>query len=328
MKRVWLFMIVLMIAVKTVGNISCSIIDDRTLTERLFWSTKGTIFTCKWLSSESNPKKNTLQITALVTEVFFGSIDRDTIILTTGTPDDDIDLRNKPKDTIIKTNMTGNIPMLVYTVGSGHIFSYGGTGDHESKGIDNGKGVLNELDLLRQFSSIIHNKKSGNFRFYNSSKIIVAEGNYKKGSPVGDWKHYYDDGTLKTENDIKHKMTKTYTQRGLITSFEQTYKDSTVQIAYRDGLPKQKILTIRNDNMNLTEWTEYSGGGRLQQVKNFLKTKSKVSGSPWVDKPARFIQYYGNGNIKADGFYIIEKVVGLWKFYNEDGSFDYEYEFK
>lgn len=58
---------------------------------------------------------------------------------------------------------------------------------------------------------------------------------------------------------------------------------------------------------------------------SFYKT-GEISWKELIDKNGRewgeYIDYWQNGNIKHIGFNKCGEQIGLWKYYNEDGSFD------
>lgn len=250
--------------------------------------------------------------TAEIITVYFGRINSNIITLNTGS--------------FLKVGES----YLIYAGGDGNTFSCGGSCDNRTHQITNSPDDLSELRILSQFSDIYKNKKSGKYTFLSSTKNILATGEFKKGITVKTWKHYYSNGILKTQYDLHLKQTKYYNSNGLILSDNKEYKDSTVSLAYSNTNKEQlnyRWVTIPTEKGSILIMYEYykNGNLKLHEGQNNLTSGNSTTSD---GKTGKYIEGYENGKIKLTGEYKMSKRVGLWKWYNEDGSFYAEFDYK
>ncbi|WP_043023576.1 toxin-antitoxin system YwqK family antitoxin [Fluviicola taffensis] len=301
---------------------ACCAIDDRTLTEMLFQGNPGTIFTCKVLtfstpltypdhiiSSSSDGSIDGTATVEIVT-VYFGKVDTNVVTLRAG------------------NYMTIGNTYLIYTDGSGRIFSFGGICDKWSKQITDKPTTNNELLILKQFSDIFKNKTGGQFTFTNSKNIVIAKGQFRKGIAIKTWQHFYDNGIIKTEFDLTKNITSQFASNGFIKSKNTINKNVGIYEQYSDKVSGQlsyKFIEIEMEKEMIMECSEYFNNGKLKNIASFVYINNK---STSTGKKGDYKEFYENGNLKLQGQYQTDKRVGLWKWYHENGEFNREFDYK
>lgn len=303
---------------------SCGV-DDRTLTEMLFQNKAGTIFSCKILTMTTPKYDNDINAvsscgggidgtaTAEIIAVFFGKVDTSIITLKTG------------------SNLLIGKSYIIYTTGDGVVFSCGGSCDNRTHQIANSAEDISELKILNQFSDIYKNNKSGKYIFLSSTKKVLATGEFKKGIPVKTWNHYFASGILKTQYDLKFKQTKFYSASGLIIADNIEYKDSSVNLSYSNlvkGQLNYRWVTIKNNNGFITTMYEYYPNSNLKLCESTVYIEVRGGGTTTDGKTGKYIEGYENGKVKVTGELNKSKRLGLWKWYNDDGSFYAEFDYK
>lgn len=298
----------------------------------LFENKAGTIFTCKILTM-TTPKQiisgadsNGIireyysssggidgTATAQIIRVYFGIVDTNVITLKTG------------------SSLIIGKSYIIYTGGNGRVFVCGGNCDDRTHELTDSPETLSELKILNQFANIYKNKKSGKYTFISSKKVVLATGEFKKGVPIKTWKHYFADGTLKTEHDLQNKRTKIYFSNGLMLADNTEYKDSSVSLAYSNVISGQlnyRYVTFPNSKGFVTKMYEYYPNGNLKLCESTVYIEVKGGGISTDGKIGKYIEAFENGKIKVVGEMNKTKRVGLWKWYNEDGSFYAEFDYK
>jgi len=313
------------------SSFSCTVIDNKTLTEKLFKGEAVTIFTCKILTIiipkiDSNTIKtfkndsNTIIIdeepnsniswtaTAEIVQVYFGKVDTNIITLKSWS--------------ILQIGKT----YLVFTSGNGKIFS--GKCDNIADSPD----LAYEVQIIKQFSDIFKNKSTVKFTFTNSKGVIIAEGQYLKGKPIKVWKHFYDNGIIKSEYDLKKNVTSQYLANGFIYSKSTVNKNVVINEQYSNtvnGQVKFKYEEFLNDSGSVMLTYLYYDNGNINNLYGeiFIENKRSNSSSS-TGKTGIYKVYYENGKLKLKGQYDHNRRIGLWKWYNENGTFDAEFDFK
>jgi len=302
---------------------SCSD-ENRTLTERLFQGKAGTIFTCKVLtfSTPTYPDNiivsnsdNSIDGTATVEiiTVYFGNVDTNIVTLRAGS--------------YMKVGMT----YLIYTGGSGRVFSFGGNCDRLSKQVNDIPATTNELSILKQFSDIFKNKISGQFTFKNYKNIVIAEGQFAKGKPIKVWKHYFDNGKIKAEYNLKTNTTSQYYENGFIKNRSTTNKNVGFYEQFSEKINGQLTFTdkeVKKDTLIEMTVTEYYDNGSIKNISSQLNIIYKGGSVSSIGKTGEYKEYYENGNLKLQGQYKKDKRIGIWKWYHANGEFNTEFDYK
>ncbi|MFA6922914.1 MAG: hypothetical protein WC223_01550 [Bacteroidales bacterium] len=318
-----IIIISLFIGIIKVSFCSSGAEDDRTLTELLFNGQAGTIFTCKILTMTTPPKHNdnndSIVIiskdggenggtsTAKIIKVYFGVADSSVITLNTGS--------------FLQIGKT----YLIYTNGVGTTFNCW----NRTKQITDIPDSTFEVLLVKQFSDIFKNKTTGKFSFKNAKGIMIAEGKYKKGIPVGIWKHYYDNGIIKAEYDLKNDIISQYFANGFIKNKITIIKNKDIYEAFStkvNGQLERKAIEIKNDTGMVVQYYEYYDSGNLKNVYGYIYIN--LGGSSCEGKTGTYEEYYENGKLKLKGQYDHKRRVGLWRWYYENGEFYAEYDYK
>ncbi len=302
---------------------SCSD-DDRTLTEMLFQGKPGTFFTCKvlYFSTPTYPDSVIVSnsdrsidgtATVEILEVYFGNVDTNIVTLRAG------------------FYMTVGMIYLIYTGGSGRVFGFGGNCDRWSKQVTGNPATTNELLILKQFSDIFKNKSSGQYTFTNSKNIVIAEGQFKRGKPIKIWKHYYANGTIKANFDLNKNITSQYSANGFVKSRNTVNKNIGFYEQFSNkvnGLLTFTYKEVKNDTGIVMTVSEYFDNGSIKILSSQVNINIKGVDYYSTGKTGEYKEYYYNGKVKVTGQYFLDKRIGLWKWYHENGDFNTEFDYK
>lgn len=306
------------------NSFGCCAGDDRTLTEILFQGKAGTIFTCKVLTFSTPTYPDNIIVhssdgsidgtaTAEIVTVYFGKVDTNIVTLRAG------------------SYLTVGKTYLIYTGGSGKIFGFGGNCDRWSKQVTDNPATTNELLILKQFSDIFKNKTSGHFTFTNSKNIVLAKGQFKKGKAFKIWQHFYDNGKIKAEFDLTKNITSQYSANGFIKSRSTVNGNIGYYEQFSDKVNGQLTFTdreVKNDTGLVMTVSEYYDNGNIKNLSSQVNINSKGGGSNSTGKTGEYKEFYENGNLKLQGQYKVNKRIGLWKWYHENGEFNTEFDYK
>lgn len=292
--------------------------DDRTLTEMLFQGKAGTIFTCEILEYPIMVKRSDYQTdytaTAKIIKVFFGKVDSNIVTLRVGLPHVD----------------AGNI-YLVYTSGIDNIFSFGYQCDTRSKEVTYHSDVQNELIILQQFSDIFKQKSTGSFSFVNANNVVLAKGQYNNGEAIEIWQHFYDSGNIKAVYDLSKNSISQYKPNGFIKSRSTINGNIRFSEQFSDSLNGQYTFTSRavtNDSISISTSVRYYDNGEPMEEYSTVYITRKHGGTISTGKTGDYKEYHENGNIKIEGYFKEGRRIGFWKWYNENGVFYTEFDYK
>ena len=291
----------------------------RTLTERLFNNQIGTVFSCKILSAGTTESENNLS-TAEIIQVYFGIVDSNIITLRTGSHN------SSEGGTILPVGKT----YLVYSRGRGNVFGCCDICDQMTKQVTDNPDSTFEVRLIKQFSNIFLQKTSGYFTFKNPKGIAIAEGKFKKGNPINVWKHYYDNGKIKSIHDLDSNIVSEYSTLGLIT-YKSTIKNNVGIYEQFSSVVNGRLKSIdietNNDTSLVMQEYLYYDNGNLKNTYTQLNIKRNgdLAGAGRI---GTYEEYYENGKLKLKGQYHLGQKTGNWKWFKENGEFDKEVDYK
>jgi antitoxin component YwqK of YwqJK toxin-antitoxin module len=297
------------------SSFACCIEDNRTLTELLFQGKPGTIFTCKILTTTKDRNEDIIS-TAQIIAVYFGSVDSTIISLYTG---------NNNSSTG-GSHLTVGKTYLIYSGGNKHNFGCCSICDRWTKQVSDIPDSTHEVKIIKQFTDIINNKKTGNFTFKNANGIVIAKGKFKKGLAIGIWQHFNDKGIIKVEFDLNNKTTSQFDENGNIKNRNTSLGDIKIYEGFssktKDLLEYKEIDTVKSPSLTINTFYEYYPNGNLKKLHGqYNRNGSSGFTNTWEE-------YFENGKLHIRGQYINNIRVGVWKWYKEDGSFDTEYDYK
>lgn len=304
--------LILQLAVPVNVAKACCAEDNASLTEYLLKG-YGTVFLCKVLKSHTN--KGDFSSEVLVMEVLSGKVDSNIITLKTGS-------RNSSTG---GWNLLEDSEWLIYTSGEGKVFGAGGICDRRSKKASNTEKFQKELEFIRTIIDIGRNKRTRKIELFYVNGNPAVQGQFRKGSPDGNWKHYYENGKLKTEENYligEHSGEyRTYSKHGLIEKeylYEKgkVFMGSTYTYDQRDPLKNTKINKFTPEG-TLTTTKKYHSNKRLALVYSILYTKENTS---VMNMQGDWTKYYKNGQVQETGKYEKNKKIGLWETYSPDGT--------
>ncbi len=201
------------------------------------------------------------------------------------------------------------------------------------------------INLLIKRINPVKNKDTGLKKINNT---IIYDGFFKDDHPVGEFRRYYNNNTLKSllvfsadgkeaEATIYHpngfiaskgkyinqqktgkwKFYSEYTEGYLISEedYSKNLKNGPAVKYYPDGKVAERMNFI-NDIRN-GEWTQYYQNGNLSLKTNYLN--GNINGS--------FKAWYEDGNKELTGEYINNIREGHWLIYKEDGTIKYELDY-
>jgi antitoxin component YwqK of YwqJK toxin-antitoxin module len=192
-------------------------------------------------------------------------------------------------------------------------------------------------------------RKQGHWIKKNQEETIIYDGYFKDDHPVGEFKRYYENQTLRSllvySDDGRKAVATLYHPNGNISSkgiyidqmkegkwqfFSAFDKDYLISEEYysknlRNGLslkyyPDSTIaerLTY-TDDVKQGEWIQYYPSGKIHLKSNYLN--GKISG--------RFEVWFENGTLEFSGQYKNDSRDSLWIIYNSDGSIKYKLEYQ
>jgi antitoxin component YwqK of YwqJK toxin-antitoxin module len=174
-------------------------------------------------------------------------------------------------------------------------------------------------------------------KFYESTKAVFYEGQFVDDKQVGEFRHYYKNGALRSVTNHKHPYAQAtvYDQKGTVISqgrFKDKLKDSTWVFFNHKGALIQKV-SYAQGKKNGVEETFFENGQLasrkiyINDVENgpfetYFKNGSKESIGHYLnglfDDSIRY--YYENGNTLLVGLYRLGIKEGKWWYYHESGK--------
>ncbi|MEI6049861.1 MAG: toxin-antitoxin system YwqK family antitoxin [Bacteroidota bacterium] len=200
--------------------------------------------------------------------------------------------------------------------------------------------VINETDQ--------QGKKQGHWIKKYPNQIVMYDGFFKNDHPVGEFKRYYENSTLKSLLIFTGDGTKAdatiYHPNGNISSkgkyinkkkegkwqffsaFKKDYliseegysgnlKNGTSIKFYPDSTIAEKVIYI--NDLRQGEWTTYYPNGAICLKSNYMN--DKING--------RFEVWFENGKIEFSGQYNNDTRDGVWYIYKNDGTLKYKLEY-
>jgi len=190
--------------------------------------------------------------------------------------------------------------------------------------------------------------KQGHWIKRYPDNIIMYEGFFKDNNPVGEFKRYSSDGTIKSvliySNNGTEVDAKIYHPNGYLAAsgkyinrkkegpwqFSSEFTDgymvseesysgnkrngSSVKF-YPDGTVAEK-MNFNNDTAQ-GEWIKYYSNGNLSLRSSYLN--GKING--------KFEAWFDNDKLQFSGDYLNDKRNGTWLVYEKDGSLKYKMEY-
>ncbi|MEI6575752.1 MAG: hypothetical protein WCO63_06185 [Bacteroidota bacterium] len=157
-------------------------------------------------------------------------------------------------------------------------------------------------------------KRIGEWKFYHPNSKLEEIGMFdNKGRPDGDWKWYYEEGDLRKEMSYSNGN-----EDGLMVEYGEDAK-VIVKGSYIDGLEQGPWIFDYRDHK---EQGNYVNGMRDGEWKYYYDNdKLEFSGHFVEDQPdGHHVYYWYNGNRKDEGSYVMGQKQGDWISFNEDGS--------
>jgi len=181
-----------------------------------------------------------------------------------------------------------------------------------------------------------------------NEEVIIYDGFFKDDHPVGEFRRYNEDNTLKSlliySNDGKEADATIYHSNGFISSkgkyinqkkegkwqfysayienylineeeYSRNLKNGVSVKFYPDGTVAERFIYL--NEIKQGEWTQYYKNGDLCLKSYYLN--GKVNG--------KFEVWYENGKIELSGAYKNNIREGRWLIYNEDGTLKYDLEY-
>ena len=299
---------------------ACCMEDNRTLSELLLQDKRMIVFKCRILSSYTDTNSNFLS-SALLIEVYFGEVKSKYVTLNTGS----------------KYSSTGGwqlsvgSEMMIYTYGSGPGFSCGGICDNRTHPVPDNKAGESEVQILKSFAAIYKKSKSGIFKFLTADNTILSEGVFKKGVPVGVWKHYNYNGKIKQQINLDTGDAIQYNVNGEVTQENIAYQDSVVTVVYIDkqkNLTKLRQVKMPNDTGYVYLFYDYFQNGRVKSIEGNSYVQRATGSVSGKGKAGMYREYYDNGTLRLKGEHALNRRTGLWIWYEENGSVTAQFDYK
>ena len=191
-------------------------------------------------------------------------------------------------------------------------------------------------------------KKQGHWVKLYPDQTILYDGYFKDDHPVGEFKRYYEDKTLKSvlifSKNGKEADATLYHPNGYIASkgkyanqkkegkwkfYSSEIKDYLISEGtysgdlrngvslsfYPDSTVAEKVMYV--NEIRHGEWTRYYPGGSLLLKANYINGRLE----------GRFETWFGDGKIEYSGQYKNDARDGEWILYKEDGTVKYKIEY-
>jgi len=198
-------------------------------------------------------------------------------------------------------------------------FSYNDNGLLLSEGIIDEAGNRNGKwkDLyangkIKAEGQYLNNRRSGMWKFYNTSERIEQTGSFNSGRPDGNWKWYYEDGSLLREEEYfqgrRDGLCTEYSVSGEVIQ-QGEYSDDEKNGAWKymsgDLTEQGRYIIGLKDGI----WRSYYPDEKIKFKGNFIQ------GNP----QGKQIYYYENGKIKEEQYFQMGIREKTWKKYDEEG---------
>jgi antitoxin component YwqK of YwqJK toxin-antitoxin module len=137
---------------------------------------------------------------------------------------------------------------------------------------------------------------------FNKFKKLTRSGYLRNNKKQGHWK-FFDNDLIVYEGDYLHDRKKGYWREYYISGHELyvgKYKNDKANGIW-------KIYSSNNK-----KFYEIPKLDKKYLIKVIKYKEGKLNG--------RYVEFYSNGQVKTLGNYILNKKIGLWKYYNSDGS--------
>ena len=143
--------------------------------------------------------------------------------------------------------------------------------------------------LIEHTVYYVMGKKSGEEKGYYDNGKIAFKRHYKDGLPSGEWETYFEKGGRQSLKSF---------EKGVLQGLKEEWNDKgelVESIYYLNGLPhsQKKVKAL----------SRYYEGGRVRETQEFL------FGLPHGD----WIQYYPDGAISFEAYYVMGELKGLKK---------------
>ena len=158
------------------------------------------------------------------------------------------------------------------------------------------------LCTINNFSQVKHD--DGPYKEYYKSGSLKTEGFYKNNKKFSVWKDYYESGQL--------KRAYTFNNFGKPTGIEQTFSKTGNLVSERIPASGGGLL-----------YKHYYDNGNLQVVHVSIPSENKT----YFIKNGGFKEYYENGVLKTESFYIVDKLSGIWKRFYATGEKEWEVQY-
>jgi antitoxin component YwqK of YwqJK toxin-antitoxin module len=193
-----------------------------------------------------------------------------------------------------------------------------------------------------------HGRKQGHWIKKYLNESIMYDGFFKDDHPVGEFRRYYEDKTLKSlliyNDDGKEAVATIHHPNGNISSkgtyinqmkegkwqffsainkgyligeeyYSRNLKNGPSLKFYPDSTVAERLTCI--NDIRQGEWIQYYPNGAICLKSNYLN--GKING--------KFEVWFENGRIEFSGQYKNDARDGLWYIYNNDGTLKYKLEY-
>lgn len=157
-------------------------------------------------------------------------------------------------------------------------------------------------------------------KFLNGEKNIST---LNEGKVDGEFEHYYKNGQLKEggffKNGKKEGNWKTYYENGIVSStgpYLNGLEEGDWVYYFEDGKVKLKGSYLLGSKDKV--WENYYETGILFDRITYIVTNKGIRGNSW--KNGFYEEFYPNGKIRTKGNYEIDRQIGEWIRYDEEGQ--------
>lgn len=197
----------------------------------------------------------------------------------------------------------------------------------------NAQEALNQTDA--------QGRKQGIWKKTYPNGKLRYEGRFEQGIPVGEFRHYHENGKLKAlvrhAGDGQRAEAEIYNEEGLLTArgaYFREQKDgewkyffpgknqlSAVEY-WKEGKPAGTWKVYFIGDTVVSEYWSYAGGKKQGPWRQFFSDSSPRLEATYRNDELEgtYKVFYPGGKLRVEGNYVQGLRVGEWKYYTEDGK--------
>jgi uncharacterized protein len=169
------------------------------------------------------------------------------------------------------------------------------------------------------------NRLNGEYKIFHEDGTIKESGQFFEGYAIGTWKEFFKGGKIKSLKYYSDSIG--YEERKKLKRYENTMGVKYLSFPIKtwleyDSLGNIFYKTYHDDSFNIILEEEFYPSGKLHFKTSYNgEVPYMCSKNPGYSiRNGSAEQYYENGKIKIEGYYINEEKNGVWKYFDLKGN--------